>query len=74
MEQENVLKNITIAFDTTRPSDSTELDYDNEGSEVAGDALTLASLLQQQIDAINMELKYVYSLKRNAFTARRPNV
>lgn len=59
MEQENVLKNITLAFDTTRPSDSNELDFDNDESEVAGDALTLASLLQQQIDAINLELKYV---------------
>jgi len=57
MEQENVLKNITLAFDTTRPSDTSDLDYDNDDNEVAGDALTLASLLQQQIDAINLELK-----------------
>lgn len=59
MEQENVLKNITLAFDTTRTADTAELDYDNDENEVAGDALTLASLLQQQIDAINLELKYV---------------
>ncbi|KAK3739893.1 hypothetical protein QZH41_020378, partial [Actinostola sp. cb2023] len=64
MEQENVLKNITLAFDT-RPSDTGDLDYENEESEVAGDALTLASLLQQQIDAINLELNYLQDEHRN---------
>lgn len=58
LEQESVLKNVAMAFDTNRLSDI-ESDAGSETSEdkgVGGDAQTLASLLQQQIDVINKEL------------------
>ena len=54
-----MLKNVAMAFDTNRLSDI-ESDADSETSEdkgVGGDAQTLASLLQQQIDVINKELR-----------------
>ena len=50
-----------MAFDTNRLSDI-ESDAGSETSEdkgVGGDAQTLASLLQQQIDVINKELRWV---------------
>ena len=59
LEQESVLKNVAMAFDNSRLSDI-ESDAGSETSEdksVGGDAQTLASLLQQQIDIINKELK-----------------
>ena len=59
LEQECVLKNVAMAFDNGRLSDI-ESDAGSETSEdrgVGGDAQTLASLLQQQIDIINKELK-----------------
>ncbi|EDO49183.1 predicted protein, partial [Nematostella vectensis] len=62
MEQENVLKNISLAFDTKGLPVLDEGEFyedDGDSTEVAGDAQTLASLLQQQIDAINMELHYL---------------
>lgn len=58
LEQESVLKNVAMAFDNSRLSDI-ESDAGSETSEdksVGGDAQTLASLLQQQIDIINKEL------------------
>lgn len=54
-----MLKNVAMAFDTNRLSDI-ESDAGSETSEdkgVGGDAQTLASLLQQQIDVINKELR-----------------
>ena len=59
LEQASVLKNVAMAFDTGRLSDI-ESDAGSDISEergVGGDAQTLASLLQQQIDIINKELK-----------------
>lgn len=59
LEQASVLKNVAMAFDTGRLSDI-ESDAGSDVSEergVGGDAQTLASLLQQQIDIINKELK-----------------
>ena len=59
LEQASVLKNVALAFDNGRLSDI-ESDAGSETSEdrgVSGDAHTLASLLQQQIDIINRELK-----------------
>lgn len=59
LEQESVLKNVAMAFDTAKLSDI-ESDAGSDISEergVSGDAQTLASLLQQQIDIINKELK-----------------
>lgn len=59
LEQESVLKNVAMAFDTGKLSDI-ESDAGSDISEersVSGDAQTLASLLQQQIDIINKELK-----------------
>lgn len=53
-----------MAFDTNRLSD-VESDAGSETSEdkgVGGDAQTLASLLQQQIDVINKELRWVVLL------------
>lgn len=58
LEQASVLKNVAMAFDTARLSDI-ESDAGSDVSEergVGGDAQTLASLLQQQIDIINKEL------------------
>ena len=60
LEQECVLKNVAMAFDNSQLSDiesddGSETSDDNKG--VGGDAQTLASLLQQQIDVINKELK-----------------
>ncbi|XP_027039265.1 liprin-alpha-1-like isoform X2 [Pocillopora damicornis] len=58
LEQESVLKNVAMAFDTAKLSDI-ESDAGSDISEergVSGDAQTLASLLQQQIDIINKEL------------------
>lgn len=68
LEQATVLKKVSLAFDNVKLSDvdSEMTDEDlkdvNGNDEVippgglAGDANTLASLLQQQIDAINREL------------------
>ena len=61
LEQESVLKNVAMAFDT-RPISDIESDAGSDISEekgVGNDAQTLASLLQQQIDIINKELKLV---------------
>ena len=62
LEQATVLRNVALAFDTNRLSD-VESEGGSELSEesgarpgTAGDASTLACLLQQQIDAINKEL------------------
>ena len=71
LEQETVLKKVSLAFDNVKLSDvDNHLDDEdlkdvNSGDDVipsgglASDAQTLASLLQQQIDAINRELMYV---------------
>ena len=62
LEQATVLRNVALAFDTNKLSDvesdaGSEVSEDSAHRGVAGDANTLASLLQQQIDAINKELK-----------------
>ena len=64
LEQESVLKNVALAFDNSRLSDI-DSDAGSETSEeraVGGDAQSLAALLQQQIDVINNELKWVMLL------------
>ncbi|KAJ7360065.1 Liprin-alpha-1 [Desmophyllum pertusum] len=60
LEQESVLKNVAMAFDTVG-SQLSDIESDagsdiSEEKSVGGDAQTLASLLQQQIDVINKEL------------------
>lgn len=67
LEQATVLKKVSLAFDNVKVLDVDSKPDDEDlndmnGNDVvpsgglAGDAHTLASLLQQQIDAINREL------------------
>ena len=65
LQQANVLANVQLAFDTddTEGSDGNDSllgAYELLSPSGHTDAQTLALMLQEQLDAINNEIKYVY--------------